>query len=329
MTKTKVLRFSLDYLKFNYPRDQKMSDFAMLMINAKNGEHNVKFLNTWFEQEYDVIRKNGILKLKYKGHTVIQIKQYNVNDQVGGYISYAIDFYSSFFSLKDMWPLYQEFDRKYAIKGKVSRVDICCDLNISVGDFIKAGYKTNFKKSNTYGVDLATGVPETIYFGSKASRNKRHLIRIYDKLLDTTNRKKYELYKDYFNYNAVTRVEIELRSTSCKELGLSSDNIRDRKTLQEVFTSICINPRTTHFQALDDLSLKTSKVRKMTVKREVEALKPEKKFKRLAGMAYNLFNAGYTNICIQLFDELRERGAYQNQEELLELQENITNYLNE
>lgn len=314
MTKTKVLRFSLDYLKFNYPRDQKMADFAMLMINAKNGEHKVKFLNTWFENEYTVVRKNGILKLKHKGYNIMQIKQYNLGDQVGAYIGYAVDFYSVFFSLPELWPLYQEFERKYAPKGKVARVDICCDLAIAIGDFLKAGYKTNFKKSNTYGVDLETGIPETIYFGSKSSKNKRHLIRIYDKLLDTENRKKYALYRDYFSYDHVTRVEIELRSTSCKELGLTAENIRDRETLQEVFTSICINPRTTHFQALDKLELKSSKVRKMTISRESQVLNKKKRFKRLVSMGYNLTQDGYKNIYLNFFEEMEKKGAYPNQE---------------
>jgi hypothetical protein len=50
----------------------------------------------------------------------------------------------------------------------------------------------------------------------KNSKNKRQLIRVYDKIRDIKEKKKIALYKDYLIEKNVTRVELEIRPELAK-----------------------------------------------------------------------------------------------------------------
>lgn len=50
------------------------------------------------------------------------------------------------------------------------------------------------------------------------SRNKRQLIRVYDKIRDIKEKQKYKLFADYFALWDVTRLEIEIRQELAKEI---------------------------------------------------------------------------------------------------------------
>jgi len=51
-------------------------------------------------------------------------------------------------------------------------------------------------------------------YGSKSA--KRVFLRTYDKLADTSAKWKYMLYKDYYNFESVYRIEFELLNHFCK-----------------------------------------------------------------------------------------------------------------
>jgi hypothetical protein len=49
--------------------------------------------------------------------------------------------------------------------------------------------------------------------------NKRYIVRVYDKLKDIIEKKKTNLYQNYLQEDAVTRVELEIRPELAKNIG--------------------------------------------------------------------------------------------------------------
>ncbi len=96
---------------------------------------------------------------------------------------------------------------------RVKRFDIAVDLLIDINSVL-----SNFKELNQRWATFnwPNWEIETQYIWDKQRRNKRQIIRIYDKIKDTQNRKKNLIYKDYLNQEHVTRVELEIRSDLAK-----------------------------------------------------------------------------------------------------------------
>lgn len=332
MHRVKVLRFGLDYLKYNFlhnhPQQYKNKEFASQFIglSENSNETEAKLLGYRFQGFYSRHRTDSIIHFHHNGHRVLLLKKWNGTDQVGSRMAYSFDFYSSFFTFPELKPFIDKFRHKYGHSARVARIDIACDLNIAVKDFMDAGFETRFKKVHKYGESLETGESETVYFGKKTGLNKRHLIRVYNKLLDTTKKKKFALYKDYFSYTNVTRVEVEVRSVTCKEMGITNEDIMDQEVLKSIFTTLCMNPRTTYFHALEALDLESTHIRKLSSSREKKIMAKEDRVKRVIGMSYNLHADGYPNIVYHVIEGMRDRGAYQNSEELQLLQKTINNY---
>ena len=134
----------------------------------------------------------------------------------------------------------------------ISRADLALDIEMSVNDFLNNGWLTQFKKIETR--ENGDKI-ETKYFGNRSDTNKRHFIRVYDKKLDSSKKNKLELHYFYLKFQDVTRIEAQVNSLSCKEFGFHKDAMRifDRKYLESVFTSICINKSGTFFNALEKL----------------------------------------------------------------------------
>jgi len=88
------------------------------------------------------------------------------------------------------------------------RFDICIDLLVDINDFLK-----NIDNVKTSRIYKKSGKIEIYYIWEvKNGLNKRQLIRIYNKKLDLTQKKKFNLYKDYFTYDNITRIELEVRA---------------------------------------------------------------------------------------------------------------------
>lgn len=92
------------------------------------------------------------------------------------------------------------------------RFDICMDLVWDINDIL-----TEFSNIETSREYKKSWNIETLYIWEvKNSLNKRQLIRIYDKQKDLIQKKKIKLYEDYFDYEDVTRIEIEVRQELAK-----------------------------------------------------------------------------------------------------------------
>jgi hypothetical protein len=50
------------------------------------------------------------------------------------------------------------------------------------------------------------------------SKNKRQLIRVYNKILDIFEKNKIDLYQDYLTFPNITRIELEIRPELAKEI---------------------------------------------------------------------------------------------------------------
>lgn len=96
---------------------------------------------------------------------------------------------------------------------KVKRFDIASDLLIDI-DSVLWEFKELTQKWATF--NGPNWEIETQYIWDKKKTNKRQLIRIYNKIKDTQNRKKNNLYQDYLTQPHVTRVELEVRSELAK-----------------------------------------------------------------------------------------------------------------
>lgn len=92
------------------------------------------------------------------------------------------------------------------------RFDICIDIIWNINEVLK--YFDEFQTGREYRKSWEI---ETRYIWEvKNSLNKRTLLRIYDKQKDLIQKKKIWLYEDYFDYENITRVELEVRQELAK-----------------------------------------------------------------------------------------------------------------
>ena len=107
-----------------------------------------------------------------------------------------------------LWFLESNFGLKHC-----RRFDICCDLKINIDELL-----------NNYFEDYITGGDRRYswktgsrYFWEKAkSKNKRQIIRVYDKIKQINEESLIDLYQDYLTFPNITRVELEIRQELAK-----------------------------------------------------------------------------------------------------------------
>jgi len=101
----------------------------------------------------------------------------------------------------------------YLILEHIRRFDIALDLKININNLLEnyfAKPKTGREYKKSWNI-------ETLYFWEvKNSKNKRQLIRVYNKLQDIIEKKKVALYQDYLTNENITRVELEIRQELAK-----------------------------------------------------------------------------------------------------------------
>ena len=175
--------------------------------------------NYWELEDYS-FTKNEVPKHKYK---IIFTKDnyslfayYKWDKDLPGIIKSKdkLVIYSTAFKLLS----YDEilyFLQGYFDVGKCFRFDVCIDINLDIdsilGEFSRLDTGREFKKS---------GNIETRYiWESNKYKNKRQIIRVYNKILDIQVKHKHKLYKEYLAEKFVTRIELEVRSELAKNIG--------------------------------------------------------------------------------------------------------------
>ena len=120
--------------------------------------------------------------------------------------------YSTAFKLLEyeeiLWFIEWYLDLKHS-----RRFDIYIDLKINIDKLLKESFE-EYKTWRDYRKSWKT---ETRYFWEmKNSKNKRQLIRVYNKNLDIIQKQKIGLYQDYLLFDDITRIELEIRSELAK-----------------------------------------------------------------------------------------------------------------
>lgn len=99
---------------------------------------------------------------------------------------------------------------------KVRRFDIAWDVILPIENVLSQFWELKQKGATFNGKN---GEVETRYIWEKQNtKNKRQLIRIYDKQVDIYARKKVRLYPDYLTQTHMTRVELEIRQELAKNI---------------------------------------------------------------------------------------------------------------
>lgn len=163
-----------------------------------------KSLVQWYLYKITFIRENHPLFAYYKGDAGASVR---TRDYVCAYSS----------AFRILWETgVREFVEKHFEIHKLRRFDVCLDLPYPISR-IDAEFPTPKQKHAEFsGSGWAL---ETRYIGEKRnSLNKRQLVRVYDKIADTVKKGKQLLYSEYLTLEAVTRVELEIRSELAKNV---------------------------------------------------------------------------------------------------------------
>ncbi len=131
--------------------------------------------------------------------------------------------YSSFFIVQDfIWLPIKKFIFDNFLIDSIRRLDIALDVSIPITELLKSYFKWVIFNSWIWIDKKNIWFHQTYYIGEiKSDKNRKYLIRIYDKLLDTWKKKKWFLYPHLKNNSDVRRIELELRPHECQRLGVS------------------------------------------------------------------------------------------------------------
>ena len=105
------------------------------------------------------------------------------------------------------------------------RFDICADFLLPISTVLSKFNEIHQRGANFYGSKWEV---ETEYIGEKKnSKNRRNIIRIYDKKADIIAKWKNKLYQDYLLEENVTRVELEIRRELAQNYTLEELSVDD------------------------------------------------------------------------------------------------------
>lgn len=122
--------------------------------------------------------------------------------------------YSTWFRLLSEDRILYFLDQFYLWKTK--RFDIAVDVDIEISKVLETFSKLSQKWATFNGQNWEI---ETRYIWEKQkTKNKRQLIRIYNKIADISAKRKNHIYSDYLLNNHITRIELEVRSELAKNI---------------------------------------------------------------------------------------------------------------
>ncbi len=124
------------------------------------------------------------------------------------------------------------------------RFDICMDIKININELLSE-YFEEHKTGREY--KKSWEIQTRYYWEVYNSKNKRQIIRVYNKLNDTLEKWKIELYSDYFNLWDVTRIELEIRPELAKVK--SYTEVFDDNMLLQIFKNY-LKRHTSIFESL-------------------------------------------------------------------------------
>ncbi len=322
----KIIHFGIDYIRLIFSRYfviKELNDF-FIGLSANSNYREIDWYGYHFVLDYTFSGSKRTLKFTYENFPILYLCSYENTGVIGQNISHSIDIYSTAFYIPELQRFFSQFWKNIGFRGKITRLDLACDLICTPKEILDCGYITQFPKGAMLGYNEKNGSCETRYFGEKQSKNKRHLIRIYDKLKDSQKKQKLKLFGAYFQFPNVTRVEVEIRSTTAKSLQITPQKIGDLDFLESVFRTLVINESGTYFNALSNLDL--SQAQKIELDRSSVEI-PLSRLdisKRFLGMAVNLHESGADPIGF-LIEKFSRLGVYRNSIDWQRLQKSVHN----
>ena len=318
--KPQLLHFGIDYIRLVFPKLFTSPDFTDFFVglSANSNYREIDWFGFHFTLDYTYSGSRKTLKFTYDGYPIIYLVEYADMGAVAQNISYSLDIYGSAFYIPELQQFFSQFWRHIGCHGKVTRLDLACDVMCTPKQFLDAGYVTQFPKGSKYGLNEKTGDCETRYFGEKKPKNKRHLIRVYDKLLDSQGKQKTKLFSHYFQFENVTRIEVEIRSTTCKSLKITPYKLGDYDFLESTFKTLAINPSGTCFNALIGFDMANVAKLKLDRKNTDVPMSSLQRSNRFLGMAINLHESNADPVGF-LIDKFAKMGIYQNPIDLKKL----------
>lgn len=211
--KNNIVHFWLDYLEVYASCKYEKELFDSLDFDNSN---------TWEIEDFVYI-KTEVPKYKYK--ILFSYQGYPVFAYYKGDRELHIPTKDLFVVYGTAFKLLSVYEIRYFIEWYLykltylRRFDLCFDTPFFIVDILKKidPYKAKWSEFYDSNWDIATK-----YFWEKVwSKNKRHLIRVYNKILDIVESKKIKLYKDYLQFDALTRIEIEVRSELARNISYS------------------------------------------------------------------------------------------------------------
>lgn len=242
-------------------------------INS-NKKYEVWFFGVRFDATYNETKQRRMITLGYLGDPVIDIARI-FDLGISKETRYFITFYGAYFYIDDLVDVLPLFTKQYRKFLKVSRIDICIDVNLTVEE-LHSSYRTQFKRKD---IKENSGHIETFYLGKNPKkRTDKFFIRVYDKKIDALAKGKIHLLLDYASLPVVTRIEAELHTIKINELRITPEVIINyweakRKDFagtsdifEQHFSTLCMNKSGTYFHCLEELNLqkgesKTAKFR--------------------------------------------------------------------
>lgn len=240
----------LDYLRINLPDkfDSPLLDSYLLGLSSNSNQKFVSLCGEDFEVKEIPHSQYKLVQLQYNGDSVIEIKK-NVANLISP-VSYQLTFYSSFFYVPSLLPIFDFFLVKFGDHASVGRVDIALDCDIPI-NHLHESVVTKFRKS--YVISDSKDI-KTFYLGSKAN-NRKHFIRVYDKKLDSRKKSKFHLFTSYLKHPVVTRIEVQCNPDTCRKLKITPNKIYNSfkgndDFIVNIFKTLCVNETSTMFTQL-------------------------------------------------------------------------------
>lgn len=262
----------LDWITYQFVSayvDAYLDSFFSYTSETANQRFNVDFFGHVFNVLSIECRSKHIVIFQQNGISVFELIR-NRNLYSTRQYSYKFSFYGAYFYLDDLADVLLAFTKRYADFMTISRLDIALDCNIPIPVLYKRK-KTQFqqKKLHINAEDVLTG----FYLGVKKG-NKKFLVRVYDKKLDSKTKEKFQLFLPYLMEETVSRIEAELHVLVLRNFKITPNTIIEYEEarltyfafapncMEQFFASLCMNEQGTYFKPLKGVDF--AKVERLT-----------------------------------------------------------------
>jgi hypothetical protein len=260
-TEKKLLHFGLDYLTINtchkfFPKTNLEKYFESIF----NIPHNFENTNTvkdfvWGNSDlslriiFSEAKEGEIAQFHWKEEYLFQIckidPEYGKWKNIRYKYKYRLQFYGDFFNAirRDEIDLVDILDI-FILDGdkcSLSRFDLCADISGITPKEIYDGINgSRLRDFCEFKKNKKTGKMETFYYGDKNNCSTWYT-RVYDKIADSRTKKKEKMYSEYFQYENVTRIELEIHTDTIKEWMVDLLNIQNTNFLWTIFHNLLRN----------------------------------------------------------------------------------------